>query len=116
MAKQWEITGRLGELQMQWLRAHYSQEQLEEALARLPKKGFPLNVARRLEAAGGPRMPRPAELLAAARKANKGPLSRATRLLRGCASSGASSRLTRASSTLGHKNPPRRASRSSARA
>jgi hypothetical protein len=65
MAKQWEITGRLGELQMQWLRAHYSQEQLDEALARLPKKGFPLNVARRLEAAGGPRMPSPAELLAA---------------------------------------------------
>jgi hypothetical protein len=65
MAKQWEITGRLGELQMQWLRAHYSQEQLDAALASLPKKGFPLNVARRLEAAGGPRMPSPAELLAA---------------------------------------------------
>jgi len=65
MAKQWEITGRLGELQMEWLRAHYSQEQLDEALAILPKKGFPLNVARRLEAAGGPRMPSPAELLAA---------------------------------------------------
>jgi hypothetical protein len=65
MAKQWEITGRLGELQMQWLRAHYTEQQLDEALASLPKKGFPLNVARRLEAAGGPRMPSPAELLAA---------------------------------------------------
>jgi len=65
MAKEWEITGRLGELQMQWLRAHYTAEQLDAALASLPKKGFPLNVARRLEAAGGPRMPSPAELLAA---------------------------------------------------
>jgi hypothetical protein len=65
MAKEWEITGRLGELQMQWLRAHYSQEQLDEALASLPKKGFPLNVAKRLQAAGGPRMPPPADLLAA---------------------------------------------------
>jgi hypothetical protein len=63
MAKEWEITGRLGELQMEWLRAHYTQEQLDDALASLPKKGFPLNVARRLEAAGGPRMPSPAELL-----------------------------------------------------
>ena len=65
MAKQWEITGRLGELQMEWLKQHYSQEQLDKALASLPKKGFPLNVARRLEAAGGPRMPSPAELRAA---------------------------------------------------
>jgi hypothetical protein len=65
MAKQWEITGRLGELQVQWLRAHYTQQQLDEALARLPKKGYPLNVSRRLEAEGGPRMPSPAELLAA---------------------------------------------------
>jgi hypothetical protein len=64
MAKEWEITGRLGELQMQWLRAHYTAEQLADALASLPKKGFPLNVARRLEAAGGPKMPSPAELLA----------------------------------------------------
>jgi len=63
MAKQWEITGRLGELQLEWLKQHYSQEQLDKALASLPKKGFPLNVARRLEAAGGPRMPSPAELL-----------------------------------------------------
>jgi hypothetical protein len=65
MAKQWEITGRLGELQMQWLRANYTQQQLDEALSSLPKRGYPLNVARRLEAAGGPRMPSPAELLAA---------------------------------------------------
>jgi len=65
MATEWEITGRLGELQMDWLRAHYTAEQLDAALASLPKKGFPLNVARRLEAAGGPRMPSPAELLAA---------------------------------------------------
>jgi hypothetical protein len=65
MAKEWEITGRLGELQMDWLRAHYTAEQLADALASLPKKGFPLNVAKRLEAAGGPRMPSPAELLAA---------------------------------------------------
>ena len=57
MAKEWEITGRLGELQMQWLQEHYSEEQLAEALARLPKKGFPLNVARRLQAPGGPQMP-----------------------------------------------------------
>ena len=64
MAKQWEITGRLGELQMQWLREHYSQAQLDEALASLPKKGFPLNVARRLQAAGGPQMPSAGELLA----------------------------------------------------
>ncbi len=63
MAKHWEITGRLGELQLQWLRAHYTEEQLAEALAKLPKKGFPLNVAKRLEAAGGPRMPWPLELL-----------------------------------------------------
>ena len=64
MAKEWEITGRLGELQLAWLREHYTQEQLAEALARLPKKGFPLNVARRLQAAGGPQMPPPAQLLA----------------------------------------------------
>lgn len=64
MAKQWEITGRLGELQLAWLREHYTQEQLAEALARLPKKGFPLNVARRLQAAGGPAMPPPSQLLA----------------------------------------------------
>ncbi|MBU2811534.1 hypothetical protein HF669_09185 [Acidithiobacillus thiooxidans] len=65
MAKQWEITGRLGELQLQWLRTHYTEEQLAEALARLPKKGFPFNVAKRLEVAGGPKMPLPLELLAA---------------------------------------------------
>jgi hypothetical protein len=65
MAKQWEITGRLGELQLEWLRAHYTQQQLDEALVSLPKRGYPLNVARWLEAAGGPRMPPPAELLAA---------------------------------------------------
>jgi hypothetical protein len=64
MAKQWEITGRLGELQLAWLRAHYDEATLADALARLPKKGFPLNVARRLEAAGGPKMPSPAQLLA----------------------------------------------------
>jgi hypothetical protein len=63
MAK-WEITGRLGELQLAWLRAHYTQQQLDDALASLPKRGYPLNVARRLEAAGGPKMPSPAELLA----------------------------------------------------
>jgi hypothetical protein len=63
MAKEWEITGRLGELQMEWLRAHYTAEQLADALASLPKRGYPLNVAKRLEAAGGPRMPSPAELL-----------------------------------------------------
>lgn len=57
MAKAWEITGRLGELQMAWLREHYTDEQLAEALARLPKKGFPLNVGKRLQAAGGPQMP-----------------------------------------------------------
>jgi hypothetical protein len=65
MAKQWEITGRLGELQLAWLRAHYSQQQLDEALASLPKRGYPLNVARVLAAAGGPKMPPPAEILAA---------------------------------------------------
>jgi len=65
MATQWEITGRLGELQMDWLRAHYTAEQLADALASLPKRGYPLNVAKRLEAAGGPKMPSPAELLAA---------------------------------------------------
>jgi len=65
MAKQWEITGRLGELQLEWLKQHYSQEQLADALASLPKRGYPLNVAKRLEAAGGPKMPSPAELLAA---------------------------------------------------
>jgi hypothetical protein len=65
MAKEWEITGRLGELQMQWLKQHYSQEQLDQALASLPekKRGFPLNVAKLLQAAGGPAMPSPAELL-----------------------------------------------------
>jgi len=73
MAKKWEITGRLGELQLAWLRAHYTQEELDEALARLPKKGFPLNVARRLEAAGGPKMPSPAELLAADQDTNDRP-------------------------------------------
>jgi|GEM_PF-1900151 hypothetical protein len=65
MAKEWEITGRLGELQLEWLKEHYSQEQLDDALASLPKKGFPLNVAKRLQAAGGPKMPPPADLLAA---------------------------------------------------
>ena len=64
MAEEWEITGRLGELQMQWLREHYTEQQLDEALARLPKKGFPLNVSKRLQAAGGPKMPYPNELLA----------------------------------------------------
>jgi len=63
MAKQWEIGNRLGELQMAWLREHYTDAQLDEALARLPRKGFPLNVAKRLAAAGGPEMPWPAELL-----------------------------------------------------
>jgi hypothetical protein len=65
MAKQWEITGRLGELQLAWLKAHYSQEQLDEALASIQNRGFPLNVAKRLQASGGPAMPSPAELLAA---------------------------------------------------
>jgi hypothetical protein len=64
MAKSWEVTGRLGELQMAWLREHYTEQQLTQALAALPKKGFPLNVAKRLQAAGGPAMPSPAELLA----------------------------------------------------
>jgi hypothetical protein len=64
MAKQWEITGRLGELQLAWLKAHYDEATLADALARLPKKGFPLNVAKRLEYAGGPRMPHPSILLA----------------------------------------------------
>jgi hypothetical protein len=63
MAKEWEITGRLGELQLEWLKQHYSQEQLDEALASLPKRGYPLNVAKRLEAGGGPKMPSPDELL-----------------------------------------------------
>ena len=65
MAQEWEITGRLGEIQLEWLRQHYSQEQLDEALARLPKKGFPLNVAKRLQASGGPAMPPPMVLLEA---------------------------------------------------
>lgn len=65
MAKQWEITGRLGELQLEWLRANYPEEVLAETLRKLPKKGFPLNVAKKLEwAPGGKRMPSPAELLA----------------------------------------------------
>ena len=65
MAKGWEITGRLGELQLEWLRAHYPEEVLEETLRRLPKKGFPVNVARKLQwEHGGPPMPSPAELLA----------------------------------------------------
>ena len=63
MAKEWEITGRLGELQMQWLREHYTEQQLADALAGLPKKGFPLNVAKRLQASGGPQMPLPEQLL-----------------------------------------------------
>ena len=63
MAKEWEITGRLGELQLAWLRAHYTAEQLADALASLPKRGYPLNVAKRLEAGGGPKMPSPEELL-----------------------------------------------------
>lgn len=66
MAKQWEITGRLGELQLAWLRANYPEDVLAETLRRLPKKGFPLNVAKKLEwEPGGKRMPSPAELLAA---------------------------------------------------
>jgi hypothetical protein len=64
MAKSWEITGRLGELQLAWLKQHYTAAQLDEALSRLPKKGFPLNVSKRLQASGGPAMPSPAELLA----------------------------------------------------
>uniref|UniRef100_D5X779 Uncharacterized protein n=1 Tax=Thiomonas intermedia (strain K12) TaxID=75379 RepID=D5X779_THIK1 len=64
MAKEWEITGRLGELQLAWLREHYTEQQLDEALAALPKKGFPLNVSKRLQAAGGPAMPPAAQLLA----------------------------------------------------
>ena len=66
MAKDWEITGRLGELQLAWLREHYPEEVLAEALATLPKKGFPLNVAKKLQwERGGPAMPLAAELLAA---------------------------------------------------
>ena len=67
MAKEWEISNRLGELQMAWLREHYSQAQLDEALAELPGnvRGFPLNVAKRLAAAGGPAMPPPMFLLEA---------------------------------------------------
>jgi hypothetical protein len=65
MAKQWEITGRLGELQLEWLRANYPEEVLEETLRKLPKKGYPLNVAKKLQwAPGGKRMPSAAELLA----------------------------------------------------
>jgi len=64
MAKSWEVTGRLGELQLQWLKQHYTELLLDEALAALPKKGFPLNVSKRLQASGGPAMPSPAELLA----------------------------------------------------
>jgi hypothetical protein len=63
MAKKWEITGRLGELQLAWLKENYDEATLANALARLPKKGFPFNVAKRLEYAGGPRMPYPSVLL-----------------------------------------------------
>jgi hypothetical protein len=63
MAKSWEVTGRLGEMQIAWLREHYAEERLAQALAALPKRGFPLNVAKRLQALGGPAMPSPAELL-----------------------------------------------------
>ncbi len=68
MTKSWEVTGRLGEMQLAWLQAHYTAEQLDEALAALPGnvRGYPLNVARRLEAAGGPAMPSAEVLLAAA--------------------------------------------------
>ena len=66
MAKDWEITGRLGELQLEWLRANYPEEVLAETLRKLPKKGFPLNVAKKLQwERGGPAMPSAAELLAA---------------------------------------------------
>lgn len=66
MAKDWEITGRLGELQLEWLRANYPEEVLAETLRKLPKKGFPLNVAKKLQCErGGPEMPSAAELLAA---------------------------------------------------
>ena len=65
MAKGWEITGRLGELQLEWLRANYPEEVLAETLRKLPKKGFPLNVAKKLQwEPGGKCMPHPAELLA----------------------------------------------------
>ena len=66
MAKQWEITGRLGELQLEWLKRTYPPELLEEGLRRLPKKGYPLNVAKVLHYKhGGPPMPSPQALLAA---------------------------------------------------
>ncbi|PKY11391.1 hypothetical protein B1757_04715 [Acidithiobacillus marinus] len=65
MAKQWEITGRLGELQLEWLRANYDDELLESTLKKKPKKGFPFNVAKRLQfKEGGPAMPYPDKLLA----------------------------------------------------
>jgi hypothetical protein len=63
VAKQWEITGRLGEMQIAWLREHYTEQQLTQALAALPKRGFPLNVAKRLQASGGPAMPGPGQML-----------------------------------------------------
>ena len=68
MAKAWEISNRLGELQLAWLQQHYTVKPLDEALAALPgnKRAFPLNVARHLEASGGPAMPPAAVLLAAA--------------------------------------------------
>ena len=50
---------------MEWLRANYPEEVLAETLRRLPKKGFPLNVAKKLQwEPGGKCMPSPAELLA----------------------------------------------------
>lgn len=64
---EWEITGKLGQLQLAWLREHYTPQQVDEALRGLRglQRPYPLNVARLLERQGGPKMP-PADALHAA--------------------------------------------------
>ena len=63
-----EIADRRGELQVKWLRAHYDEQTLREALVAIVEGGqrpFPFNVARRLAAAGGKKMPKLEVLIAA---------------------------------------------------
>ena len=60
-----EITGRLGELQAQWLRSHYTADQIRAAIESLRgrRKPYPLNIARVLRQMGGPEMPPASALL-----------------------------------------------------
>ena len=65
MSVDFEVSGRRGQLELAWLRANYSDEQLQRALEAIQasgRRGFPANVAQALHRAGGPKLPSGSQL------------------------------------------------------